>query len=199
MIGNKQLMPSATAMNNETCDRPSETPQDGGDDDAEPPERLRLDIIIEGGDWSAFAPIEAALTDVADAIARRLDLTAADAAVSLSSNERVQALNFAYRGQNKPTNVLSFPAFERGMPAGAVRHLGDIALAAETVASEAAAEGKPYRHHLQHLVVHGLLHLLGYDHESEPDALAMEGLEIEILDQLGVPDPYAPQSSFNVY
>jgi len=170
-------------------------PQDGGDDDTEPPERLQLDVIIEAGDWSAFAPIEDALTDVAQAVARRLDLNAAEAAVALSSNDRVQALNLTYRGQDKPTNVLSFPASEHAMPAGAVRHLGDIVLAAETVAREAAAEGKPYRQHLQHLVVHGLLHLLGYDHESEPDAIVMERLEVEILDQLGVPDPYAATSS----
>lgn len=181
---------------NETFDRLGGAPQDSGDDDAEPPERLQLDIIIEDGDWSAFAPVEDALAEVADAVARRLELDAAEAAVSLSSNERVQTLNLTYRGQDKPTNVLSFPASERGMPAGAMRHLGDIVLAAETVASEAVAEGKPYRHHLQHLVVHGLLHLLGYDHESEPDALAMERLEVEILGQLGVPDPYAAQFSF---
>ncbi|MCL4765577.1 MAG: rRNA maturation RNase YbeY [Hyphomicrobiaceae bacterium] len=180
---------------NETPEALSTDPQDGGDDDPEPPERLRLDVLIEDGDWSAFAPVEETVEAAAGALARRLDLSAAEAAVALSSDARVRALNLAYRGKDKPTNVLSFPAARGGMPAGPRRHLGDLALAAETVAREAAAEGKPPRHHLQHLVVHGLLHLLGYEHECEPQALEMEGLEVEILSQLGVADPYAAQAS----
>lgn len=195
MIGIRLLpMPNATAMN-ETFDRLGSDPQTGGEDDAEPPERLRLDILIEDGDWSAFSPAESALAEVAGIVATRLGLTGAEAAIALSSNERVRALNLAYRGQDKPTNVLSFPADDRGGAAGGRRHLGDIILAAETVAAEAASEGKHYRHHLQHLVVHGLLHLLGYDHEDEREAQAMERLEAEILAGLGVPDPYAAESS----
>lgn len=193
MIGIRLLpMPNANAMN-ETFDRLSSDPQSGGDDESEPPERLRLDILIEDGDWSAFTAVESALADAAEAVARRLDLKDAEAAVALSSDERVRALNLAYRGKDKPTNVLSFPAGEH--VAGPRRYLGDIILAAETVAAEAEAEGKPCRHHLQHLVVHGLLHLLGYDHEDDRDAQVMEQLEIEILGQLGVPDPYAAQVS----
>lgn len=165
-----------------------------GDEEPEPPERLQLDIIIEDGDWSAFAPVEDALGEVADAVARRLDLDAAEAAIALSSDERVRALNRAYRGKDKPTNVLSFPTAGEGMPPGQRRHLGDVVLAAETVAREAAAEGKPPRYHLQHLAVHGLLHLLGFAHESEPQAREMEALEVEILAQVGVPDPYAQVS-----
>lgn len=167
-----------------------------GDDEPEPPERLQLDIIIEDGDWSAFAPVEAALGEVAKTVARRLDLDACEAAVALSSDARVRALNRTYRGKDKPTNVLSFPAAGEGQPPGSQRrHLGDIVLAAETVAKEAAVEGKPPRHHLQHLALHGLLHLIGYEHESEQQAHEMEALEVEILAQIGISDPYAVQSS----
>lgn len=168
---------------------------DNGDDEPEPPERLQLDVLLEDGDWSAFAPVEQALGAVADAVARRLDLDACEAAIALSSDERVRALNRAYRSKDRPTNVLSFPAAEQGQPPGSRRHLGDIVLAAETVAKEAAAEGKPPRHHLQHLALHGLLHLIGYEHESEQQAREMESLEVEILAQIGIPDPYAVQSS----
>lgn len=190
MIGIRLQKPSASAMN-EAFETLTPDSPDGGDDEPEPPGRLQLDIIIEDGDWGAFAPVEDALDEVADVISRRFDLGDAEAAVALSSDDRVRALNLTYRGKDKPTNVLSFPASEQAMPAGAPRHLGDIVLAAETVAREAAAEGKPPRHHLQHLVVHGLLHLLGYDHESEAEAREMEALEVEILRELGVPDPYA--------
>jgi probable rRNA maturation factor len=127
----------------------------------------------------------------------------AEACVVLANDAMVRSLNRDYRGKDAPTNVLSFP-FQA--PAVAVRsddtereavepaeprHLGDVVLAAETVGREADAQGIPPLHHLQHLVVHGLLHLLGFDHDTEPQAETMEGLEVEILATLGVPDPYA--------
>lgn len=193
MIGARLPKPSANDMNETFETLIGEPPSDGGDDDPEPPRRLQLDIIIEDGDWGALAPVDEVFGPVADAVARRLDLDSAEAAIALSSDERVRALNLTYRGKDKPTNVLSFPAGEDGLPPGSRRHLGDIVLAAETVAREAAVEGKPLRHHLQHLAVHGLLHLLGYDHETEAEAAEMEALEVEILEQLGIPDPYAPE------
>lgn len=161
------------------------------EDDPEPPRRLTLDVMIEDGDWSVFEPVEAALAEAADAVARQLGVADMEAAVALSSDARVQALNLAYRGKDKPTNVLSFPASSGYAPPGHPCHIGDIALAAETVAREAAEQGKPPRDHLQHLVIHGLLHLLGYDHETEPEAAEMEALEVEILQELGIADPYA--------
>ncbi len=194
MIGARLPKPSANDMNETLETVIAEPPSDGGDDDPEPPRRLQLDIIIEDGNWDALTPVDDVFVPVADAVAQRLDLDSAEAAIALSSDERVRALNLAYRGKDKPTNVLSFPAGEDGLPPGSRRHLGDIVLAAETVAQEAAAEGKPLRHHLQHLAVHGLLHLLGYDHETEAEAAEMEALEVEILERLGVPDPYAPES-----
>ena len=105
--------------------------------------------------------------------------------VLLTDDEAVRGLNARFRGKDAPTNVLSFPA-----PPNPERHLGDLALAFDVCAREAAEQGKPFEHHLQHLVVHGVLHLLGYDHMSDDEAEAMEGLERIVLAGLGAPDPY---------
>jgi len=110
----------------------------------------------------------------------------AELSIVLADDALVHALNRQWRGQDKPTNVLSFPA-----PPNPERHLGDVALAFGVCAREAGEQGKPLGHHLQHLVVHGVLHLLGYDHMRDDDAEAMEGLERAVLAGLGVPDPYA--------
>ena len=123
-----------------------------------------------------------------------LDLRAVDLTLPLSEAHIIRTLNSNWRGIDKPTNVLSFPALqpERApKPGDAPRMLGDIAIAYETMRREADDEGKPFDHHLSHLAVHGFLHLIGYDHENDADAEAMESLETEILAQLGIPDPYA--------
>jgi len=165
--------------------------RDADNDDPEPPRRLALDIVLEDGDWSAFGDADALVAACADALARRLDLADMEAVVALSSDARVQVLNRDYRGKDKPTNVLSFPAGPARVPTGQPRHIGDIVLAAETLVREADEQGKPPRDHLQHLIIHGLLHLLGYDHETEPQAVEMEALEVEVLATLGIADPYA--------
>ncbi|MCC7266462.1 MAG: rRNA maturation RNase YbeY [Caulobacteraceae bacterium] len=108
--------------------------------------------------------------------------------ILLADDPTIRDLNARFRGKDYATNVLSFPA-----PPNPERHLGDIALAHGVCAREAAEQGKLLAHHLQHLVAHGVLHLLGYDHETDPDAEVMEGLEREILAGLGVPDPYAAE------
>jgi probable rRNA maturation factor len=100
----------------------------------------------------------------------------------------VRGLNARFRDHDKATNVLSFPAGRT-----AQGQAGDIALAYGICAAEAATQGKPLAHHLQHLTVHGVLHLFGYDHEQEDEAAIMEGLERRILARLGVPDPYAAE------
>ncbi len=111
----------------------------------------------------------------------------------LADDDRVRRLNRDYRGRDEPTNVLSFPA--GGVPAGAASApLGDVVLALETLVAEAEAQGKRPEDHLSHLVVHGVLHLLGYDHAEEPEASEMERLEVAALAGLGVPDPYAPRA-----
>ena len=112
----------------------------------------------------------------------------AEVSLLLAGDAEVQALNARWRGQDKPTNVLSFPAAGRVAES---RALGDIALAFETLVREAEASGVPLADHYRHLVAHGFLHLIGYDHGTDEEAERMEALEKRILARLGVADPYA--------
>jgi probable rRNA maturation factor len=108
--------------------------------------------------------------------------------IVVDNDDRIQELNKLWRGFDKPTNVLSFPSPD--MQPGPVHTIGDIAISFETAAREAAAEDKSFADHMAHLAVHGFLHLLGYDHESDEEAEEMEGLERIILARVGVSDPY---------
>ncbi len=155
--------------------------------DAEPQIGLSVDVVHEAGDWPQLDALLVAIHAAADAVATELGVSGA-ACVALSSDDEVAKLNGAYRGKPAPTNVLSFPAPEADEQ---IRFLGDIGLAAETVAREAQEQGVPLVDHLQHLVVHGLLHLQGYDHQTEAEAEIMEALEVRILGRLGIADPYA--------
>ncbi|MBA4012924.1 MAG: rRNA maturation RNase YbeY [Phenylobacterium sp.] len=144
---------------------------------------------IEDEAWVAAAPQAQDLVQAAAAAALRQAEFDGDAVtILLTDDESVRDLNARFRGKDYATNVLSFPAPEN--PEG---HLGDIALAFGVCAREASEQGKPLAHHLQHLVAHGVLHLLGYDHETDAEAEHMEGLERVILAGLGVPDPYAAE------
>ena len=147
-----------------------------------------IDVVIASTRWTKV-PRAARLVRRTIAAAAPARARKAEVSVTLTSNRAIRALNRRWRGHDKPTNVLSFPAPapQRGAP----RHLGDIVIAYETTAAEARAERKPFEHHLAHLAVHGFLHLLGYDHESHPQAEAMERHERRILARLGIPDPYA--------
>jgi probable rRNA maturation factor len=118
---------------------------------------------------------------------------AGEITVALANDAMVRRLNHDYRGMDKPTNVLSFNALPSAAP-GIVAPLGDIVLGFETVRRESGEFQRPLEHHVQHLVVHGCLHLLGHDHETEVEAEAMEALETEILRGIGIPDPYTRQS-----
>ena len=143
---------------------------------------MGIDIEIEDEAWSAALPnAEALALEAAEAATAEGGL-----AILLTDDDTVADLNLRFRGKSGPTNVLSFPA-----PENREGHLGDIALAYGVCAREAAEQGKPLAHHLQHLVAHGVLHLLGYDHLTEAEAEEMEALERRILAGLGVPDPYA--------
>jgi probable rRNA maturation factor len=121
------------------------------------------------------------------------------ASLLFTSDEEVHALNREWRQRDKPTNVLSFPMLEpddlpRLAPDGPPVLLGDVALAYQTCAREAADKAIPLEHHAAHLIVHGLLHLAGHDHElGEADAEAMEALEVKALALIGVADPYGPR------
>jgi probable rRNA maturation factor len=159
--------------------------------DAEPPIRLTIDLVHEAGEWGAIEAIEAAMQGAADALAREMQLSPSETCVALSSDALVAKLNATYRGKPQPTNVLSFPAGEMMSADEARGHfLGDLVLAQETVAREANELGVPFDHHLRHLVVHGILHLLGHDHESEHEAERMEALEVRILASMGISNPY---------
>jgi probable rRNA maturation factor len=150
---------------------------------------LAVDIVVESPLWKAQRGADAMLRR-ALAAAAALVPSDGELAVVLTDDAAIRALNRDWRGKDAATNVLSFPAKEARPDRRAPRLLGDIVIAYETVAREAAAEGKPFMHHLAHLAVHGFLHLVGYDHEANKDADAMEGLEIAILARLDVPDPY---------
>jgi len=159
---------------------------------------LELEIAIEADwpsppNWEALAERAlAALSQVAPELANpRLS-----ASLLFADDAEVHALNREWRGKDKPTNVLSFPMLERDdllalSPEGPPELLGDIALALETCAREAADKGVPLEHHAAHLIIHGLLHLAGHDHvHSDEEAAAMEALEIKALALMGIADPY---------
>src|SRR5947207_7331147 len=152
-----------------------------------------IDVIVEWPQWEttpgADATVRRALTEAA--LAADTDFKNRTLAVLLTDDAAIRRLNAQWRGVAKPTNVLSFPPATHASPQiEAVTSLGDIAIAYETTAREAAEEHKSFDHHLAHLAVHGFLHLLGYDHDSEAAAVSMEQRERAILARLGVPDPY---------
>lgn len=142
-----------------------------------------IEVEIEDPAWSAALPTAATVVERAAAAA--LGAAAGDVVVLLTDDAAVQDLNARFRGRDRPTNVLSFPAAESAAP-----HLGDLVLAFGVCAAEAEAQGKTLADHLSHLTVHGVLHLLGRDHEAEAEAEAMEAEERAILASLGVADPY---------
>ena len=149
-----------------------------------------VDVIVDSPLWAA-EPDAAGVVQraIVQAAAEALSSPDTELAVMLGDDAAIRALNAQWRGLDKPTNVLSFPA-PASMQGDAPVHLGDIVIAYETTATEAKAEGKPFLHHLSHLAVHGFLHLVGYDHEADEQAEAMEGLEIAVLARLRVPNPY---------
>lgn len=158
-------------------------------------------VTIDASAWQAVVddPLQLCCEAIAATLRRAAPaawLAAAEVGVLLCDDARIRALNAAWRGRDRATNVLAFPALELApgrvppRPAVAPVLLGDIVLAVETVAAEAERERKRPADHLRHLVVHGCLHLLGHDHEDDAAAAAMERLERLILAELGVADPY---------
>lgn len=148
-----------------------------------------VDILIEAEGWSGIENLEAIIRRAVDAALAAEGRSGAAISLMLGDDAAIRTLNASFRGKDKATNVLSFPA--PAMPGDPEPAVGDIALAYETCAREAEEEGKALADHLTHLVVHGTLHLLGHDHETEAEAEAMEALEIRILAGLGIADPYA--------
>lgn len=166
-------------------------------DGATPVSGLDIDIVCEAGVWPNGAE------EIVRRAAEHAYVVAgpgndAELCVVLANDDFVQDLNKTYRGKNKPTNVLSFPTGAIPYAVGGEplidigpHLLGDVVLALETIMREAAEQNKTFAHHLTHLVVHGVLHLLGQDHEDDADAEEMEAMERDILEDLDISDPYA--------
>jgi probable rRNA maturation factor len=154
----------------------------------------RIAVIIDddvASSWRRAVPgVAARVHDAAAAALAGAEPARGVVTVRLSGDRAVRRLNRAFRGKDKPTNVLSFPAGDAPAPRGAPVLLGDVVIAYRTVAREAAAQGKQVGDHLVHLVVHGILHLLGYDHERSAAARRMETLETRILASFGIANPY---------
>ncbi len=164
-------------------------------------QNLEIEVIIEEQKWceisSDFSFLkEAAFLALSQEAIKTAPLAMKSphrlAVLMLSDNESIRELNKTYRGKDKPTNVLSFPSSEVSLPGEESEpvHIGDAILAYEYVTEEAKNEKKPIKSHLSHLVIHGVLHLLGYDHETSKDAETMETLEIRLMKQLGLDNPY---------
>lgn len=143
---------------------------------------LVVDVLEQAGNWDDLPEIEPVLMASLREAGFVYDV-GTEVSVVLTDDAHIQILNRDYRGKDKPTNVLSFPQEERSM-------LGDIILSIDTLKKESDEQGKPLLAHVSHMLVHGCLHLLGYDHESEDEAQEMEALEIRILDGLGIKNPY---------
>jgi probable rRNA maturation factor len=151
---------------------------------------MPLDIAIEDDGWATLPNLEM-IAEQAAAAALPKDEQGKIITVLFADDETMQDLNKEWRGLDKPTNVLSFPApKDQPVPPGEFPLLGDIVLGFGTCVREAEAAGKTLGDHTCHLIVHGVLHLLGYDHENDKDADVMEAAEIKILSTLGIENPY---------
>jgi probable rRNA maturation factor len=164
------------------------------------PSGVTVDVLSESPLWEAEPGAEAVVRRAISqaAAATGAAVPAAEVAVLLCDDAMIAALNAQWRGREEPTNVLSFPAppaADASVSESGLVHLGDIAIACETVIREAREQERAVSAHLAHLAVHGFLHLLGYDHQTDGEAERMEGLERDILAGLGISDPYAPHDA----
>ena len=158
-------------------------------------------FTVESGDWPDDAVLEKLIAEVFRAAEAELGLASeypSEVSLLFADDETIRGINAEWRGKDRPTNVLSFPAFPLRPGMAPKPLLGDIVLAFETVAREAEAEAKQFADHLSHLIAHGLLHLFGHDHETDTEAEVMEQLERQILARLAIPDPYAVHDTDDV-
>lgn len=155
---------------------------------------LDIDLMVEQGAWPGEEALRALVDRAVPAALAAAGIEPVDSvelSLVFTDDASIQKLNAEWRGKDKPTNVLSFPAFPIAPGDPLPPMLGDIVLAFETVLREAELEQKPLENHITHLIIHGLLHLLGYDHEDDDEAEEMEALERQALARLAIPDPYA--------
>ena len=156
--------------------------------------QLVIALEIEAGDWPPAGDLEAVVERAASASLAELGAAPdqpSELSVTFTDDAHIAELNRQWRGKDGATNVLSFPLVEQRPGAPMPPLLGDIVIAFETVVHEAKEQKKPFIDHLTHLLVHGLLHLVGYDHIDDEEAETMEALERRILERLAIPDPYA--------
>lgn len=150
---------------------------------------MNLDISIDDKDWTSVPNLRKLARS---AISAALPENNVSLSLLFTSDAKILKINRQWRGKATATNVLSFPvSADQPVPAGEPRPLGDVALAYGVISREAFEQKKPIAHHVTHLIVHGALHLLGYDHETDSEAEAMEAREIMILAELGIENPYA--------
>lgn len=153
---------------------------------------LELDFILEENHWDIVKNIDVICANIAQITSPKLNyLQPIHATILLANDARLFELNAQFRDQHKATNVLSFPSGDAEIdPDTGKLYLGDIAISFETVLKESENTDKSLEQHLTHMIVHGVLHLAGYDHETDEEADEMEGFEIEILGELGISNPY---------
>jgi len=152
-----------------------------------------IDLAVEAGPWPPEAELSSLARRAVDAVLAEIGAKGpvkSELSLVFTDDAHIRTLNAGWRGKDKPTNVLSFPAFPGRLHGKLPPMLGDVVLSAETMASEALAEGKPLADHITHLIIHGVLHLIGYDHETDAEAEEMEEMERHILAGLHIPDPY---------
>ena len=166
-------------------------------DDSASPLQLSVEIVYQSGDWKVIDNAEVAITKAVAVVSRANELSGDGnklVSVVLANDQQVQQLNLMHRKVNKPTNVLSFPFQAQNIKDDEGEdtiYLGDVVLALETIITESTAAGQVPVDHLQHLVVHGILHLFGYDHQTDLEAQRMETLEIKLFSELNIENPYA--------
>jgi probable rRNA maturation factor len=180
------MMTPAMSTNSEPAQKES-----GAESD---PSRMCADITVGDDRWLSVTGLEDLIENLVVETLKTVELAPGSHCVSVAllSDAEVRSLNKAFRGKDAPTNVLSFPsvASAYGAAKGEPVFLGDVALAYETVESEASSQGKSVLQHAAHLVAHGVLHLAGFDHGAEAEAERMEQAERDILAKFGIPDPY---------
>lgn len=149
--------------------------------------RLEIDVRCTATGWSEIPDLDSVSAAAAKAVEKTVGQTLEGSlSVLFTDDVEMQALNRAWRGKDKPTDVLSFPSDDDMQDV-----FGDIAVGYGTCACDARSAGRPLKAHITHMLVHGMLHLLGYDHENDGEAAEMEGLEVKALASLGLPDPYS--------
>lgn len=157
--------------------------------------RVRSDILIEDPRWVATVDLQPLVNSVIDATLGALNAEKggpAEVSLLFADDARISVVKGAWLGKNAPTNVLSFPSAEGGQQSGSERTLlGDMILSFDTICREAQDEGKSFEAHLAHMIAHGFLHLMGYDHINDEEADVMEALESQVLIALGMPDPWS--------